>query len=144
MPRHEIARTSELLQAQLRQPLGAPPLQPQLANDILFKNTFFGPATVGLNEFNPLFIRNGQDLQVFGVLGDNDTYGDQVILNVLDGPVSLSLSQFTAHTDGYRANNDDTQRQYDGFVQADFGASTSAQVEVTSTKRESGDLTECF
>ena len=78
------------------------------------------------------------------MLGDNDTYGDQVILNALDGPVSLSLSQFTAHTDGYRANNDDTQRQYDGFVQADFGASTSAQVEVTSTKRESGDLTSAF
>ncbi len=144
LPRHEIARTSELLQAQLRQPLGAPPLQPQLANDALFKNTFFGPATVGLNEFNPLFIRDGQDLQVFGLLGDNDTYGDQVILNVLNGPVSVSLSQFAAHTDGYRANNDDTRRQYDGFVQADFGASTTVQVEVTDTKRESGDLTSAF
>jgi tetratricopeptide (TPR) repeat protein len=144
LPRHEIARASELLQAQLRQPLGAPPLQPQLANDVLFKNTFFGPATVGLNEFNPLFIRDGQDLQVFGLLGDNDTYGDQVILNVLNGPVSLSLSQFAAHTDGYRPNNDDKPQQYDGFIQAAFGTSTSAQVEVSKTKRESGDLTSVF
>jgi hypothetical protein len=139
-----IARASELLQAQLRQPLGAPPLQAQLANDIQFKNAFFGPATVGLNEFNPLFIQDGLDLQLFGLLGDDNTYGDQAILNGLRGPVSFSLSQFMAHTDGYRPNNDDTQRQYDAFVQGEFGASTSAQVEVSRSERESGDLQNVF
>lgn len=40
LPRYDIARASELLQAQLRQPLGAPPLQAQLANDVAFKDTF--------------------------------------------------------------------------------------------------------
>jgi Tfp pilus assembly protein PilF len=144
VPRHNIARTSELLQAQLRQPLGAPPLQPQLANDVFFKNSFFGPATVGLNEFNPLFIQDGQDLQLFGLFGDNETYGNQAIFNGLHGPVSFSLSEFAANTDGYRPNNDDRLRQYDGFVQAQLGANTSAQVEVTSFDRESGDLTSSF
>jgi tetratricopeptide (TPR) repeat protein len=144
LPRHEIARASELLQAQLRQPLGAPPLQPQLANDISFKNDFFGPASVGLNEFNPLFIQDGLDLQIFGLLGDHDTYGDQVIGGGLYGPLSFSLSQFVASTDGYRANNDDTQRQYDGFLQAQLGISTSAQLEVTHSERDSGDLTSSF
>ena len=143
-PRYDIARASELLQAQLRQPLGAPPLQAQLANDVAFKNTFFGPATVGLNEFSPLFLQNGKDLQLFGLLGNDSTYGNQAIFNGLHGPVSFSLSEFATHSDGYRSNNDDTQRQYDGFAQAQFGDSTSAQVEITHTKEESGDQQSTF
>lgn len=144
LPRYDIARASELLQAQLRQPLGAPPLQAQLANDVAFKNAFSGPATVGLNEFNPLLIQDGQNLQVFGLLGDDKTYGDQAIINGLHGPVSFSLSQFASHADGYRANNDNTQRQYDAFVQAQFGVNTSAQLEVTRAERRSGDLQSAF
>jgi tetratricopeptide (TPR) repeat protein len=144
LPRHDISRASELLQSQLRQPLGAPPLQAQLANDIQFKTTFFGPATVGLNEFNPLFIADGLDLQVFGLAASHSTYADQVILNGLHGPVSFSLSQYAFETDGYRPNNDDEQRQYDAFVQMQFGANTSAQVEVTQAEREFGDLTSAF
>lgn len=144
LPRHDISRASELLQSQLRQPLGAPPLQAQLANDIQFKTAFFGPATVGLNEFNPLFIAEGLDLQVFGLAGDHSSYADQVILNGLHGPVSFSLSQYAFETDGYRPNNDDEQRQYDGFVQMQFGDRTSAQLEVTHAEREFGDLTSAF
>jgi Tfp pilus assembly protein PilF len=144
LPRHDISRASELLQAQLRQPLGAQSLQAQLANDIAFRDVFFGPAAVGPNEFNPLFLRDGNGVQVFGLFGNNDTYGDQVIVDGLHGPVSFSLSQFKAHTDGYRPNNDDTQRQYDGFVQAQLGLNTSAQLELTHAERESGDLQSAF
>jgi len=144
VPRHEIARASELLQAQLRQPLGAPPLQPQLANDVLFKSDFFGPATIGLNEFNPLFIQDGQDLQFFGLLGDNDTWGEQAIFSGLQGPWSFSLSQFATDTDGYRPNNDDRVRQYDGFLQWQIAVGTSAQIEITSVDRKSGDLQSAF
>ncbi len=143
-PRFEIARASELLQAQLRQPLGAPPLQTQLANDVLFKTTLFGPESVGFNEFNPLFVRDDVHVQLFGLLGDNDSYGDQAIVNALHGPISFSLSQFASETDGIRRNNDESVRQYDGFVQAQFGANSSAQLEVTSTDRESGSLGSSF
>ena len=144
LPRHEIVRASELLQAQLRQPLGAPPLQPQLANDVLFKNTFFGPSSVGLNEFNTLFLQDRTTLQLFGLVGDADTHGEQVILNGLHGPVSFSLSQFETHTDGYRTNNDNTPRQYDAFVQAQLAYGTSVQFEATSAKNKSGDLQSAF
>lgn len=144
LPRYGIARASELLQAQLRQPLGAPPLQPQLANDVLFQNTFFGAATVGLNDFNPLFIRDGVKTQVFGLVGDDDTWGEQVILNALNGPVNFSVSQFATDTDGYRPNNDDSIRQYDGFLQWQASDSTSLQFEVTDWSRDSGDLTSSF
>jgi hypothetical protein len=108
-----------------------------LANDVAFKNAFFCPAAVGLNEFNPLFLQDGYDLQLFGLLGDNDTYGDQAILNGLHGPVSFSLSQFAADTDGYRPNNDDSLRQYDGY-----GAVWPYGAQIASPARapESGDL----
>jgi Tfp pilus assembly protein PilF len=143
-PRHEIARASELLQAQLRQPLGAPALQTQLANDVQFQNSFFGPSMVGLNEFNPLFLRDDLHFQFFGLLGDDDTYGDQAIVSGLNGPVSFSLGQLATETDGYRPNNDNSLRQYDGFIQAQFGPRTSVQLEAASTERESGDLTSAF
>jgi Tfp pilus assembly protein PilF len=143
-PRHEISRASELLQAQLRQPLGAPSLQPQLANDVLFKDAFFGPAVVGFNEFNPLFVQDGLRIQLFGMLGDESTYGDQVIVSGLHGRTSYSLSQFASESGGYRQNSEDSVRQYDGFLQSQLGANTSLQLELTSTTRESGDLTSAF
>ena len=144
LPRHEIARASELLQAQLRQPLGAPALQTQLANDVLFQNSFFGPSLVGHNEFNPLFLRDDLQFQVFGQLGDDDTYGDQAIVSGLNGPVSFSIGQLATETDGYRPNNDNSVRQYDAFLQVQLGARTSAQLELASTERESGDLRSAF
>ena len=144
LPRFGIARASELLQSQLRQPLGAPPLQPQLANDVIFQNSFFGPTTVGLDEFNPLFVHDGISTQVFGLLGNFETWGDQVILNGLNGPFSFSLSQLATETEGYRPNDDDSVRQYDVFMQWQFSDSTSAQVEATEFTRVSGDLISAF
>ena len=143
-PRHEIARASELLQSQLRQPLGAPPLQTQLSNDVLFKSAFFGPSLVGWNEFNPLFISDDLQFQFFGSLGNNDTYGDQAIVTGLHGPLSFSLSQVATESDGYRPNNDESLRQYDAYAQAQFGYGTSAQLEITSTDRDFGDLQSSF
>ena len=143
-PGYEISRASELLVAQLRQPLGAPPLQTQLANDVLFRNSFFGPSMVGPQEFNPLFLRDDVQAQLFGFVGNNDSYGDQAILSGLNGPVYFSLGQLATETDGYRSNNDHSVRQYNGFLQVQFGGSTSAQVELTSTERDFGDLVSAF
>ncbi|HYY15893.1 MAG TPA: tetratricopeptide repeat protein, partial [Gammaproteobacteria bacterium] len=55
LPRHEIARVSELLQSQLLQPINITPVQPQLAESRLFILQGAGPAQLSLNEFNPLF-----------------------------------------------------------------------------------------
>lgn len=144
LPRYDIARASELLQAQLRQPLGTVPLQAQLANDILFQSAFFGASTIGLSEFNPLFVREGLRTQVFGLLGSDDTWGDQVILSGLNGGFSFAVSQFAAETDGIRENDDDSIRQYDGLAQWRISPATAVQVEVTDWSRESGDLVSAF
>ena len=48
LPRHEIARVSELLQSQLLQPLNITPIQPHLAESNLFRHKWRRP-------FGPLF-----------------------------------------------------------------------------------------
>jgi tetratricopeptide (TPR) repeat protein len=140
LPRHEIARASELLQAQLRQPLGSPPLQPQLANDELFLLGATGPSSVGLNEYNPLFLRNGPQLQLYGLVGDENTNADQIILSGLAGPAAFSVSQFRFNTDGFRENNDNRKTIYDAFLQVQMSETTSAQLEVASSEQQFGDL----
>nr|MCH9664844.1 FecR domain-containing protein [Gammaproteobacteria bacterium] len=58
IPRHEIARVSELLQAQLLQPINVNPVQPRMAVADLNIITNTGPAVAGFNEFAPLMERN--------------------------------------------------------------------------------------
>ena len=68
LPRHEIARVSELLQSQLLQPINITPVQPHLAESNLFILNGAGPSDLSFNEFNPLFNRNSYSLQVSGIV----------------------------------------------------------------------------
>src|SRR5919106_940320 len=49
LPRHEIARVSELLQSQLLQPLNTTPIQPRLAESNLFLISAGGPGSLSFN-----------------------------------------------------------------------------------------------
>jgi tetratricopeptide (TPR) repeat protein len=69
LPRHEVARVSELLQSQLLQPLNITPVQPQLAESKLFILDGAGPAEPSLNEFHPLFLRDRFALLASGTVG---------------------------------------------------------------------------
>ena len=66
LPRHEVARVSEVLQAQLLQPASLTPVPPRLAETDLFILEGAGPDRVGFNEFNPLFSRNRLAVQFSG------------------------------------------------------------------------------
>src|SRR5437764_2319589 len=63
LPRHEIARVSELLQSQLLQPINITPIQPRLAESNLFQTSAGGPTGLSFNEFNPLFNRDRMTLE---------------------------------------------------------------------------------
>jgi len=139
LPRHEIARVSELLQAQLLQPLNLTPVQPQLAES-RFNVPGSGPASIGLNEFNPLFVQDGLRLQVDGIGGSYGTWGDEVSLSGLHGPVSWSVGQYHYQTDGIRQNADYTQNLYNVFAQVALSPAASLQVEVRSNDIEYGDI----
>jgi tetratricopeptide (TPR) repeat protein len=139
LPRHEIARVSELLQSQLLQPLNITPVQPQLAESDLFVLEGAGPAEPAFNEFNSLFARNRLALQASGVAGSNDTYGDEITHAGIWNKFSYNLGQFHYETSGFRENNDLRQDIYDVFLQVSLSSITTAQAEFRHTESDQGD-----
>ncbi|HEY9134688.1 MAG TPA: tetratricopeptide repeat protein, partial [Pseudomonadales bacterium] len=142
--RADIARSSEVLQAQLLQPLTATPLRSVLAEQDLLTIDGAGPGKLGVNEFNSLFNRNDFHLQTSGLTGSNQTNATDTVLSGLFGPVSFALEDYNYHTDGYRENND---LEYDistVFVQGQLSDSLKLMVEGRSRKEDRGDLTQRF
>jgi tetratricopeptide (TPR) repeat protein len=140
LPRHEIARISELLQAQLLQPTAITPVQPSLAESHLDILPGTGPGDLSLNEYNQLFNRNRMNLQTSVVLGKNDTLGDETVLSSLWGPVSASFGQFHYENDGFRDNDDQSKDIFNVFSQVSLSSKTSLQAEYRHTDTETGDL----
>ncbi len=141
LPRHEIARVSELLQAQLLQPVGFNPVQPHLAEPGLSILQGSGPADAGFNEYNQLFDRNRVSLLMSGVTGSNSTFGDEIVVSGLHEKLSFSVGQFHYETDGFRKNNDQKQDIYNIFAQARITDDTSVMLELRSSDKSLGDLT---
>ena len=140
LPRHETARVSELLQAQLLQPINITPLQPQLAETDLFILHGAGPSDPAFNEFHPLFARDSVHFQANGIAGGNDTAGDDLVLFGLYRRLSFSAGQFHYETKGFRENNDQSQDIYNLFVQASVSPRTTVQAEIRHRDADRGDL----
>jgi len=140
LPRHEVARVSELLQSQLLQPINITPVQPQLAVSNLFIREGAGPADPSFNEFNPLFLRNRLVLQASGVVGGNNTLGNEIIQSGVWGRYSYSIGRFHYETDGFRENNDQDQDIYNAFGQVALSHKTSIQAEYQYKDVDRGDL----
>ena len=137
-PRHEIARVSELLQAQLLQPININPVQPSL-NEINL-NIIAGMAPPSFNEYTSLFERDRLQLLVSGVGGNQATLGSEMVLSGLAGPLSYSFGQFHYQTDGFRDNADFQHDIYNAFVQFAATPQLNLQAEYRWRKTEQGDL----
>ncbi|MGB3212722.1 MAG: tetratricopeptide repeat protein [Desulforhopalus sp.] len=144
LPRHEIARISELLRSQLLQPLNVTPVQPRLAEKDLTLLEDAGPSSLSFNEFNPLFLRDRIALQASGVAGSNDILGDELVVSGVEGRLSYSLGQFHYQTDGIRDNNDQEQDIYNLFFQGMLSPATSLMAEFRHREKDFGDLTLVF
>jgi tetratricopeptide (TPR) repeat protein len=140
LPRHEIARVSELLQSQLLQPINISPIQPRLAESNLFLISAQGPGTISFNEFNPLFTRNGVALQATGLGGENYTFGGEGVVSGIYNKASFSLGYTHFETDGFRTNNDQKDDIADAFLQLELSPQTSVQFEYRFRETTSGDL----
>ncbi len=138
LPRHEIARVSELLQAQLLQPLNLNPLQPHLAESKLGILEGAG-LNAAWNEYTPLFVQNDLALHASGLVGGNATRSDEIVQSGLYNNMSYSIGRFHYETEGFRANNDQTHDIYSLFAQVRASASTSVQVELRRAKLDEGD-----
>jgi tetratricopeptide (TPR) repeat protein len=144
LPRHEVARVSEVLQAQLLQPLNVAPVSPRLAETDLFILPGGGPGEPGFEEFNSLFVRNRMVGRVTGVVGERSVLGDEATVSGVWRQLSFSAGQFHYDTEGVRENNDQDRDIYNAFVQARLSPSTSIQGEFRSHDSSTGDLNLLF
>lgn len=144
LPRHEIARVSELLQSQLLQPLNMTPIQPRLAESNLFLISAAGPGILSFNEFHPLFNRNGVNFQATGLAGENRTYAGEGVLAGIYNRAAFSLGGFHFTTDGWRRNADQRDTIANAFVQFQVSPETSIQAELRHRDNRRGDLLQRF
>ncbi|MDS4031072.1 MAG: FecR domain-containing protein, partial [Candidatus Contendobacter sp.] len=142
-PNVETARASELLQAQLLQPVNITPVSPRMAETKLLIPSG-GPITPSLYEFNPLFVRDQPTLFFSGLGGSQDTWGDELILSGLGDRFSYSLGQFHYQSNGYRDNNDLKNDLYNLFAQVAVTPDFSLQAEYRHRETTSGDLRSQF
>lgn len=139
-PRYEIARASELLQAQLLQDINLNPVQPSLGETDLNIITGGGPARAGFNEFTPLFERNGVQLNTSGLVGSHGTYATENVVSGIYDKVSFSAGQYFSSTDGFRRNADSETTLFNVFAQAALTPNLNVQAEVRQRSNEQGDL----
>lgn len=142
--RQGIAKVSELLQAQLLQPVNITPIQPQLAESNPMLLSGLGPATQAFNEFNPLYERDRFALQLSGLYGGYGTWGSEITHSGLLKNLSYSLGQFHYYTDGFRRNGDVNTDIYDVYAQYQINQNTSIQFEYRDNKNDFGDLSSQF
>ena len=89
VPRYEIARVSELLQAQLLQDVSLQPVPPSAAFADLRIAPIHAPLATGLGEYSSLFERNRMQVLASGLAGNHGTLGDELIVSGLYDFLSL-------------------------------------------------------
>jgi Flp pilus assembly protein TadD len=139
-PRHEIARVSELFQAQMLQPNNLVPIQPRQGEGSLFLLSSQGPSNLSFTEFNPLFERNRVAVQGSGLFGEDDTYAGEGIVSAIHDRLSMSAGYSGYWTDGFRANNDQKDNVANAFAQLQVTPETSVQGEFRYRHLTNGDL----
>ena len=138
--RREVARVSELLQAQMLQDINITPVQPSLSSTNLNVIAGGGPASAGFNEFTPLFERNKTQFNVTGTGGNNSTGGGEAVVTTVHDNFSLSAGGYYYDTDGFRKNNDIQHEIYNVYGQVALTPTVNVQAEYRYRDTENGDL----
>jgi tetratricopeptide (TPR) repeat protein len=140
LPRHQIARVSDLLQSQMLQPLNQVPIQPRLAESNLALISSGGPGALSFNEFNPIFNRNGVTAQATGFGGENGTWAGEGVVAGIYNKLAFSAGYTYFDTNGWRPNADQTDHIANVFAQLDLTPETSVQAEYRYRHTDHGDL----
>ncbi|UCH40673.1 MAG: TonB-dependent receptor, partial [Gammaproteobacteria bacterium] len=147
--RREVARVSELLQAQMMQDNNINPVQPSVSSTNLNIVTAGGPANAGFNEFTPLFERDKIQFNISGFTGENDnddgeTDGGEVVLSSVFDRYSFSAGAFDFDTDGFRDNNQLSHEIQNIYGQMAITPELNIQAEFAHRETEHGDLAQNF
>jgi tetratricopeptide (TPR) repeat protein len=145
LPRHEIARVSELLKSQLLQPINITPIQPTLAVSNLFLLSSLGPGASSFNEFNTLVV-NRDRLTVLGsgLIGENDTQAGEGVVAGIYKNLSYSAGISNFNTDGWDSNTHQKDMNANAFLQLEISPRTSIQAEYRYRNLQRGDLQQRF
>jgi len=145
LPRHEVARVSELLRSQLLQPINITPIQPKQAISNLFLLSSLGPGATSFSEFNTLMV-NRDRLTVLGsgLFGDNTTSSGEGVVAGIYKNLSFSVGYSNFSTDGWRPNATQRDGNMDAFVQMELSPRTSIQVEYRYRNLQRGDVQQKF
>lgn len=138
--RREIARVSELTQAQMLQDLNLNPIQPSSSDANLNIVTAGGPANAGFNEFTPLFQQNQMQFNLATMGGSQDTHNVEAAVSGVHERYSFSLGALNYSTDGWRPNNGLEQDLYNLFVQVAPTDRLNVQAEYRRRESTEGDL----
>jgi tetratricopeptide (TPR) repeat protein len=141
LPRHEIARVSELYQSQMLQPINTTAIQPSLAEANLAVVSSQGPSALSFNEFNPLFNRDQVRAQITGSYAEDNTWLGEAIVSGIAGKFSFSAGYNHYETDGWRENSDQQVEIGNVFMQLELSPKTSIQGEYRFREDELGDIT---
>jgi tetratricopeptide (TPR) repeat protein len=144
LPRHEIARVSELLQAQMLSPEITAPVSPSASEVDLLRLQGSGPSLSAYNEYNPLFNQQRLALQAGGVSGGNNTRSQELAVGGFTNRGMISAGYYNESTDGFRENDDSEQRIRNLFGQLRVTPSLSAQAEIRHREHEYGYLEQLF
>lgn len=139
VPRHDVTRVSEALQAQIRQPVSISTVDPQLGTDNLAISRDAGPSRSGTNEFNPLFSRNDIRVVVTGLTGGLDTWGDQFVGSALHDKFSYTIAQLHYETDGFTANDAVDRDIYELLVHGQVFQTGTLQLDVKRSEVSVGE-----
>lgn len=141
LPRHEVARASELLQSQLLQPLYTAQLPPALPFIAVARYAGLGFSEPSLNDYSLLYRQRSSRGSISVLFGDQGTRGAEVLATLVRDRVVLSVGQFYQTTDGFRPNADLTHHIGSAFVQWALTDELSLQAEVRQRRTRYGDLT---
>jgi tetratricopeptide (TPR) repeat protein len=151
-PRSVVSRESELLQSQIRQPIGFSATSPfrgqsNPLTSILPSSTLpsaVGPGRLAFNEFNPLFTRNGLALLLDGLIAEQDTHSYQAVLSGLVDNTSISIGNGKFSSDGFQTNRDFSQDATSVFFQLQANDRLSIQSEFLESRITRGDAFTAF
>jgi len=138
--RFASASASELLQAQLLQPINVNPVQPQATETNLNLPNLSEPSRLGFNEFSPLFVKEKARLTGFFESGSDKTFSDEIVLSGIYGNTSYSVGQFHYETDGFREGADIEHDLYNVFLQSQVSERVNIQLEYRKRETDQGDL----
>jgi tetratricopeptide (TPR) repeat protein len=139
-PRHEIARVSELLQAQIRAPRAEHPVSAQSAESRLLHRSVTDALVPALNEYSRMFQQDGMHLTATVLAGSQETLLDELLFSWADGPASAAITQFHSQTEGYRAKDYQNQDYLSLLAQYRLSVDSSLQIELRNLDWDHGEL----